>query len=368
LPENYFFPTFMPEKIIIMKVLKTLLIASLISRMAHATTITVCSNTAYPAQYSTIQDAINVAATGDTIYIYPGTYSESPTFNKRLTLIGPGVDPRRPNRLPAKITGNLIINGSAGSGSVLMGLYLMNSTQIGNSNYPVDNLVVTDCLFYSGNSLLYGNNILLENCILFSTYSTGSDINFQMPNAIGTVIQNNYIHGAIRLNGGTNTIIRNNIFASGDANTYSFSEAGQQGQSFGIGVRIQNNIFYKSDPIGPRSITDVCQYQKNIYYLTNDPTPANGQSFGNINVNPLFVNFPVAGAGFSFDYDFHLLAGSQGIGYGIDGKDLGMWGGSEPVNAGFEPPIPRIYDFQVNNSTVPVGGTIQLTIKATRAQ
>lgn len=350
-----------------MKVLITLLVGCLINSVADATIFTVCSNTAYPAQYSTIQSAITAASTGDTIYIYPGSYSESPFFNKRLVLIGPGIDPRRPNKLPAIISGNFTITGSSGSGSVMMGLYFMTSVSVGSFGVPVDNLIVTDCLFYAGNNNFYGNNILVENCILYSTYPTGGDIRFQLYNAIGNVIQNNYIHGFIGLRPGSNTIIRNNIFASGDANTYSFSDL-QNGETAGTGVRIQNNIFYKSDPIGLRGVVDNCQFEKNIYYLTNDPTPSNGQSSGNINANPLFVNFPAAGAGFSFLYDYHLQPGSPGIGYGTDSKDLGMWGGSEPVNAGFEPPIPRVYDFKVSNSTVPVGGTIQLTIKATRAQ
>jgi hypothetical protein len=69
-----------------------------------------------------------------------------------------------------------------------------------------------------------------------------------------------------------------------------------------------------------------------------------------------------------FNYDYHLQAGSPGINFGTDGKDVGMWGGTVPVNLGFEPPVPRIYDLKVNNATVPAGGTIQLTIKATKAQ
>jgi hypothetical protein len=42
-----------------------------------------------PGNYSKIQDAIDDASTGDTIYVYPGTYKESLTIEvDRLTLIG----------------------------------------------------------------------------------------------------------------------------------------------------------------------------------------------------------------------------------------------------------------------------------------
>jgi hypothetical protein len=137
---------------------------------------------------------------------------------------------------------------------------------------------------------------------------------------------------------------------------------------FGPGVRIWNNIFFKSNPIGPNGVTSLSEFKNNIYHLTNNPPPANGLSSGNINADPQFVNFPIAGATFSFDYNFHLQPSSPGINYGTDGKDVGMWGGPVPVNWGFEPPIPRIYELTVNNSTVPAGGTLQLTIKATKAQ
>jgi parallel beta-helix repeat protein len=52
-----------------------------------------------PGNYSKIQDAIDNASTGDTIYVWAGTYYENVIVNKTLTLIGNG-------------TGNTIINGS----------------------------------------------------------------------------------------------------------------------------------------------------------------------------------------------------------------------------------------------------------------
>ena len=349
-----------------MKILATLLIACCINSITWANILTVSANTAYPAQYSSVQSAINAASAGDTVYLYPSYYAEYVTLNKRLVIIGPGIDPRRPNRLPAYIGGVFTISSSSASGSVLMGIYFYAVINSGSDANLVNNLVVSDCRF-DGNAIFYGNNLLIENCILYANYPTGGEIQFPVYNTIGNIIQNNYIHGFIKMRPGTNTIIRNNTFASGDANTYSFSDL-QYGEPFGPAVKIQNNIFYKSDPIGLRGVADASEFKNNIYYLTSDPTPSNALSSGNMNANPLFVSFPAGGAGFSFQYDFHLLPGSPAINYGIDGKDLGMWGGSVPVNAGFEPPIPRIYELTVNNATVPAGGTIQLTIKATKAQ
>jgi len=186
------------------------------------------------------------------------------------------------------------------------------------------------------------------------------------------IIQNNIFDYGVVIGDGA-CIVRNNIFASNDASRkailpYYGDLAGSPS------VQIHNNIFFKNDPLGSvRTVNggyycQSCEYKNNIYFLTNNPPPVNGNSSGNLNADPQFVNYPIAGAPFSFDYNYHLQSSSPGINYGLDGKDLGMWGGASPVNAGFEPPIPRIYELNVSNSNVPAGGIIQLTIKATRAQ
>jgi hypothetical protein len=349
-----------------MKIIFSTLVVCCLTSSAWAAILTVCPNNSYPAKYVSIQAANDSASPGDTIYVYPANYQTITNLTKRLVIIGPGLDPHRPVRLAASMIQPFTLVGTACSGTTIMGITFTREVYSGTYNVDVNNLSFIECRF--NNSVqLSGNNILVENCILFSAYSlSNSSISFISNNAYGNIIQNSYLHGTISLREGSNTIIRNNIFASGDANNNAFQDV-YNIPSYGPAVQIINNIFYKTSPATPANSTYDCAFKNNIYYLTNRPIPTNLLSSGNLNVDPQFVNFPAAGAGFSFGYDYHLQSSSPGVKYGTDGYDIGIWDGPSPVNAGFEPPIPRIYEFKVGNSRVPAGGTIQLSIKATKA-
>ena len=41
-----------------------------------------------PGNYTTVQEAIDAANDGDTVYVFGGTYYENVIVNKRLSLIG----------------------------------------------------------------------------------------------------------------------------------------------------------------------------------------------------------------------------------------------------------------------------------------
>src|SRR5260221_13052879 len=81
------------------------------SAMAAGATLTVGNATSLPCTgtYSTMSAAVAAASPSDTVKVCPGTYNESVTISKTLTLIGAkaGVDART-----RATTGESIINSS----------------------------------------------------------------------------------------------------------------------------------------------------------------------------------------------------------------------------------------------------------------
>ena len=108
-----------------------------------------------------------------------------------------------------------------------------------------------------------------------------------------------------------------------------YNNGGCYTTSYIYNATIQNNIFYKADPI---AFTGGCAMNNNISYspsATFSPMTGNGNLD---NVDPQFVNFPAAGAPFGFSYDFHINAASPAHLAGSDGKDMGIYGGTFPCS------------------------------------
>ena len=91
-------------------------------------------------------------------------------------------------------------------------------------------------------------------------------------------------------------------------------------------------------------------------------------------VDPLFVN---ENGDFFFDEaeDYHLSGGSPGKNMGTDGTDIGLYGGIyswpegnlTPYIYSPFPSVPQIIEMNIENSAVPIDGTINVNLKAKSA-
>jgi parallel beta-helix repeat protein len=134
-----------------------------------------------PDDYSTIQEAINNANTGDTIFVRNGTYYENIVVNKTVSLIGE-------NRNTTIVDGNL-------TGDV----FTINASNVIISNFKTNG---------GTGFIIYGNNVTVSDC--FMTYS-GIYVHGSESKIIGNLID--HVRGpAIYLYySNNNTIVGNTI-------------------------------------------------------------------------------------------------------------------------------------------------------------
>ncbi|MBW6499337.1 MAG: hypothetical protein K0B09_13175 [Bacteroidales bacterium] len=325
---------------------------------ASATVHTVSNNQNSPGQFTSLQAAIDAASPGDTIYVSgsPTSYG-SIDLNKQLTLIGAGYHPNNQFQFKTQVnyiylkifTGAPTTNPS---GSKIMGFEVTNTIYCWENN--INNVTVQ---LNKANSInLYGKTCdgwIIKNNIVQSI--EGSTVN-----STNILIYNNIITYYIRYFTNASVLIANNIFSRNSAATNIFSYVQY--------ATVANNIVYGMSTAG----CNYCTFNNNISYGGNQTTFEYDNNTGQNNlegVTPQFVS--AASYDFSFDNDYHLAAGSPGIGAGTDGTDIGIYGGIYAFPSGGEvpyqtspvPPIPQVVNMNILNSVLPEGGTLQVEVE-----
>jgi len=161
-----------------------------------------------PADFASIQEAINASRSGDTVRVAPGFYKEDLTIDsKSLTLLGAG-------RGISIIQGFVIFKTSQGSfkgftvtGSTLSGLHLVNSNMTLSSN-QIDHSAL------SGIKVEKSSGVISDNQIL-----NNQEEGILVEDTLGLVIGSNVIEGnqsdGITLNNSSPTILDNTIENNG---------------------------------------------------------------------------------------------------------------------------------------------------------
>lgn len=160
---------------------------------ATAQRISVVTESGATSIYRTLQEAIEGADSGSTIYLPGGgfTLPDSVKITKRLTIIGIGHKPDNENADGSStITGNVFFNEGS-SGSALMSCYVTGCVNIGDGGATVNDVSIKFCNI---NEISVKNNTCQE-----------------------TVVNQSYIRSGTNF-GGSNAQITNNVFSCGVSN------------------------------------------------------------------------------------------------------------------------------------------------------
>ncbi|TAL59713.1 MAG: hypothetical protein EPN85_08790 [Bacteroidetes bacterium] len=337
-----------------MKNISIFAITCSLSLFASAKVITVNNNTNSPGQYISLQQAIDSASAGDTIYVHGSATSYgSVNVKKRLNFFGTGHKPNKSNTLVSEI-GNITLDStitvSGASGTRISGFKL--SVILGyNGAGGTKNISVNRNYFTSGNTKISvtGQGWVIQNNVI-------EDLFVNVNNNANTIIRNNIFYKSYILSSSQPTlVVINNVFLG---NAYSTSLENVSN------ALIANNIFSGPTPNGTNVSNNT--FSNNITYQTSNNTIPSGTNTGSGNLvaqNPLFTNVPTNF--FSYSYDYTLTATSPGKNTGTDGTDIGIYGGVAPfVDMTGTPAIPQVKNLTILNPVISVGDTLQIILKA----
>ncbi len=219
--------------------------------------------------YQTIQEAIDISEDGDELYIFPGTYNETLTIDKKISIIGLERDNTiidhdgENHRYLVKITSDLVI--------------LENLTFSDKNNFNSQALVYVE----SDQVSIQSNNF--TNSTTWGLYLSYCD---------GTTVGNNIFYdvkGSYLMGSNNNVFSNNNFTLCSNAGVFSISSSGE-----GI---IYNNTFEK------------CKY--GIYF--QNPSSNNNISYNRINGSTISGIKFSGGTNNSITYNYINDSGVDGI-------------------------------------------------------
>jgi hypothetical protein len=325
-----------------MKILFFVLIFILLSSFLHATIITVDNKTPSIGNYTNLQEAHDAASIGDTIYVYPsGVAYQAITVTKELTFVGTGfdVDFVGSGNNSTSITGTMTFDpGSEGSKLEGFGqnFYItINADDITIKRNKLIRITITENHtgttieqnFFLIISCVYGlilsnnNEALIINNIFFNNFD-------QSPYTYG---------GCIEASSSTLTILNNVLRCHSTRHVFLLSNS----NNF-----IVNNIILSGNMSGSGYYYNMCNL---------DQLPDDGTNIRNVDMSTVFEDY--------LNYNFNLLAGSPAIGSGMNGVDMGIYGGDTPYIDGGIPGLPSIFQLEADNVVSPETG-IDVNIKA----
>jgi hypothetical protein len=314
-------------------------IFSLISLYTQAQTITVKQPNGTETIFNRLDSAIYQSPSGSTYFLSGGifpTFSNSVlSINKQVNIIGAGyaMDSTAAIGMPTLLTGHIYL-GDGADNSIFQGFDLNGNSfefanlqngfytkskvknvlikrvkfgsigipvinnNINETNYNVSNIMISECIFNSGN---FGRcaNLKIINNVIFSNSQT----------FINPVVENNiFLYGGTGWSGSAinecyGGIFKNNIHIPGQ--TFIYNPYGYH--------NLQNNLQIGVNPFIPMNVNPI--------YLSGNlgTTAIPADIFVKYQGTPNLQNI--------HEFDFHIKPNTIAKNAGTDGKDLGIYGG-----------------------------------------
>jgi hypothetical protein len=312
------------------------------------------------ADYSNVQDAINGAVSGDTILVYPGGVYPGFVVDKRLIIMGAGIESALNKN--TKIAGTVTLTSTA-DGTELRSLWIVSDASSGsvitsaNATLKVlgdcYDVFVWRCLIENNqpsggvvkSALFVGDtaSVRLHQCALWSSQNSSGNAYAIIADSISAISLEScvLVRWAYQVYAGSGTTaasplsIRNCLFES-------FNYFGFTG---GFSGAVENSVFI--------SFQNVNVNTPNLTYSYNITMGTPGSNFVN------FLSFDAQNS------DYHLAGGSILIDGGnpsspfdLDGTraDIGVYGGQHPYVKNGAPDYPFVIELEVPTSA-PIDGS-----------
>lgn len=329
------------------RVLSIIAVTLITFTAATAQRISVVTEDGTTSIHRTLQQAIEEADPGSTIYLPGGgfTIADSVKITKRLTIIGIGHKSDNENTDGSTIiSGNLFFNEGSSS-SAIMSCYITGNVNIGEGDAEVSDVTIKFCNLNS----VQVKNSTCEETFVSQNYIRASS-NFGETNAI---VKNNILHSIGRVNGG---YILSNVILNGFNNyneSYHYEYSGIYANStiikFNI-IPLKNEspgAYYYATLRGNNNIIDT--------NMSRTGTGINPINIGDISWEDLFVKY----SGISTASDFHLKGD-----YAEYDNQIGVYSG-DGFNKSQLAPVPYIISKDIPQQTDAAGKlNIKIRVKA----
>jgi len=314
-----------------------------LSMFLNAAIITVDNNYPSVGDYSTLQAAHDAAGSGDTIKVYPSVVCyEAIDLTKQLFIIGAGWESPQAGIKTANICDTIVfLPGSEGSmlegfgGNFVVNIQTNSIQIIRNFLKSVHVFSNTQSTYISQNLFEISDGITNDCNLLIESYTEAYITNNTFCNHGGA------FHGIIAQNGNTSLTINNNVF---------YISLGYAMILTNSNHLVTNNIIARGNDI-PGIDTASCFNNM----CTFDQFPGGNGNLTNVDMATVFADYN--------NCDFHLVAGSPAFGSGLNGTDMGIYGGDFPFVDGGYPGIPIIYYLDIPATGSQQDG-LEVTIKA----